>query len=285
MNRNRQTMELCVLLVFVFLCLFGPMPSDSMLLCSVGQSKGSVVAPVSTRATWIDRANELIEYRNKYGDTLVPKRYAENPALGNWVNKQRAQYQKFCANEAPCSMTEEKVKILDDIGFCWDATSVSNRNRREKDAWWLRYEDLKAHGLFRGKLPQSLATFLRRQRQEYPKYKQGEPTSKLDDAKVSALAALDPDWYKNSHERNWDMRCNELEEYRMKNGDCCVPISHPNQKLANWVSSVRKKFKRKASGEHSTLSDEQIEQLNSLGFVWDRWDYEYETRFGGKLNF
>lgn len=271
----------------VFCLVFVPLPSDSLVLwSSVGQSQSLGSAPIPRKgATWIDRANELIEYRNKHGNTLVPKRYADNPALGNWVNKQRAQYQKFCAKESPCSMTEEKVRILNDIGFCWDATGISSRHRREEDTWWLRYEDLKAHGLLHGKnLPPSLTTFIRQQRLEYRKYQQGDEPSKLDEAKVSALTALDPDWWKIFHERQWDLRCKELEQYCAEYGNCCVPISYDNPKLANWVSGVRKKFKRKASTGSSPLSDEQIKQLDALGFVWDRWDYEYETRFGGKLD-
>jgi hypothetical protein len=277
-------MKLYFQLNFVFfVCLFGPLPSDSLLFFgSVGQRQSSGTI-VPARATWIDRANELIEYRNKYGDTLVPKRYSENPALGNWVNKQRAQHRRFCVNESQCSMTKEQVRILDGIGFCWNATALSSRHRREEDTWWHRYEDLKQHGQLHSKLPQSMTTFLRQQRQEYRKYKQGE-SSKLDEAKVSALATLDPDWWKNSRERQWDMRCKELEEYCAEHGNCCVPINYENRKLANWVSSVRKKFKLKASGEYSTLSEEQIKQLNSQSFVWDRWDYEYELRYGRKLN-
>ena len=183
-------------------------------------------------------------------------------------------------------MTEEKIRLLNDIGFCWDAIAVSNtrRMRPEEDAWWLRYEELKGHGLGMGTLPHSLATFIRHQRQEYRKFQQGEP-SRLDEYKISALAALDPRWWKSFHERQWDARYEELRLYCSQHGNCCVPINYENRKLANWVSNVRKKFKLKASsGGRSTLTDERIQQLNAVGFVWDRWDYEYETRFGGKLD-
>ena len=42
---------------------------------------------------------ELSVYKAKYGDCMVPKRYDENPSLGNWVNKQRQLYRKFLDGE------------------------------------------------------------------------------------------------------------------------------------------------------------------------------------------
>lgn len=42
---------------------------------------------------------ELEEYKKKHGDCLVPRRYEENPSLGNFVNKQRQSYRKFLMGE------------------------------------------------------------------------------------------------------------------------------------------------------------------------------------------
>ena len=42
---------------------------------------------------------ELEEYKKKHGDCLVPRRYEENPSLGNFVNKQRQSYRKFLLGE------------------------------------------------------------------------------------------------------------------------------------------------------------------------------------------
>lgn len=244
---------------------------------AVGQRKHDGSSPTS-RASWIDRVNELIAYKEKHGDTLVPKRYADNPALGNWVNKQRQLYKKYCSKEEPCSLTDEKVKILDGIGFCWDASSEWNGDPNNEDLWWFRFENLKRHGSIDDKLPESLASFLRDQRREFRSYN-ARKSSTLDAAKVSALNALDPGWAKTFHERQWDLRFKELKDYCVKYGDCCVPIGYENRKLAHWVSNVRKKYNLKISGQPSTLTKEQIEQLNTLGFVWNFWDHEYAKRY------
>ncbi len=42
---------------------------------------------------------ELEEYKMKHGDCLVPRRYEDNPSLGNFVNKQRQSYRKFLMGE------------------------------------------------------------------------------------------------------------------------------------------------------------------------------------------
>ena len=36
---------------------------------------------------YAQKIQELVEYKSKHGDCMVPKRYKENPSLGNWVNK------------------------------------------------------------------------------------------------------------------------------------------------------------------------------------------------------
>lgn len=263
--------------------LLGAPIADSLLAdgaVSHSKSLELLAKPYPKRATWFDRYNELREYRNRHDNTLVPKRYADNPALGNWVNKQRQQYRRYRAKEFPCSLDEDKVQLLNDIGFCWDATESSQKKRRQDNSWWLKFEALKAQGVTKGSLPSSLTSFLSEQREEFEKLEQGEP-SKLDSKKVSALVALDPEWHKPFHERQWNLRFKELEEYRVKHGNCCVPISYKNKKLAHWVSNLRKRYKAKdyPSGKVAPLSQQRVDQLNELGFVWDRWEYEFDTKY------
>ena len=37
---------------------------------------------INDQVDWEDRLEELIEYKKKYGDCLVPNKFAENPQLG-----------------------------------------------------------------------------------------------------------------------------------------------------------------------------------------------------------
>ena len=53
---------------------------------------------------------ELEQYKKKHGDCLVPRRYEENPSLGNFVNKQRQSYRKFLKGEKS-SMNDVSINI------------------------------------------------------------------------------------------------------------------------------------------------------------------------------
>eukprot|EP00804_Cyclotella_cryptica_P016056 CCRYP_004190-RA/>CCRYP_004190-RA protein AED:0.29 eAED:0.29 QI:0/0.5/0.33/1/0/0/3/288/109 len=65
-------------------------------------------------AIWDDRFKQLIEYKNKNVNCLVPAQYDQNPALGRWVGSQCKLYKNG-------QMKEERVKQLQEIGFIWSA--------------------------------------------------------------------------------------------------------------------------------------------------------------------
>mmetsp|Transcript_55169 Transcript_55169/g.64545 ORF Transcript_55169/g.64545 Transcript_55169/m.64545 type:complete len:385 (+) Transcript_55169:289-1443(+) len=67
---------------------------------------------------WRKRYNMLCEYRNIYGDCLVPQRYKLNPQLGTWVSTQRRQYKLFKEGKSS-SMKLQRIHCLNSIGFMW----------------------------------------------------------------------------------------------------------------------------------------------------------------------
>jgi hypothetical protein len=280
----RTVWRIAVCLTIFSGCL-GLCPSSVVLSSNAISGDSSTSAsgkpPLSAKFTWIDRVHQLIEYKDQHGDTLVPKRYGQNPALGNWVNKQRQKFRNCCENGNPCSLTEERIRVLNEVGFCWDGNTRTTN--RKGGTWWKRLEELKGHSSLAEGLPTSLNNWLRQQRQEYQSYQSGE-ASKLDEKKIQALNLIHPDWWKTLPQRRWDARCLELVAYQEQHGDCCVPIGYENPKLANWVSNVRKSYKLKMSGKVSNLKDEQIGQLNSMSFVWNRWDYEYQKKLQKTLS-
>lgn len=74
----------------------------------------------NNKTDWDVRFHELVQYKDKHGDTLVPQRDDKIGALGNWVVAQRYHYKK--RNKR---LTEDRIAKLNSIGFVWDA---SNRN-------------------------------------------------------------------------------------------------------------------------------------------------------------
>jgi len=61
---------------------------------------------------WASMFQLLIEYKDQHGNTLVPKRYNNNPQLGNWVQNQRRLHTKK-------ELLGNRVLRLKSIGFVW----------------------------------------------------------------------------------------------------------------------------------------------------------------------
>lgn len=266
----RLHFSLAILLVFV------TTSNSFLLLCARGKlphpespSSAGSFEEKAQGASWVDRLQELAEYRQEHGHTMVPRRYKKNPALGNWVSKQRQQYRRFSAKEIPCSLTEEKIRALESVGFQWEICSEKNYQAKRDEAWWIRMEELKTYRSAQEKLSSSLNAFLREQRKE---------RSNLNDTKLSALRDWDANWWKTSRDLQWELRYQELLEYREEHGDCCIPISYRNRQLANWVSNLRKRYNLRLAGKPSTLTQEQIDKLNAVDFVWNRWEYEFDVK-------
>jgi hypothetical protein len=64
----------------------------------------------------------------------VPLKCEGNISLGSFVNNQRTEYRKFCKGE-PSSMTNEKIKDLEDLGFRWSV-------RESRTPWMKRLKEL-----------------------------------------------------------------------------------------------------------------------------------------------
>ena len=78
---------------------------------------------------WEETFQDLVQYKMKNGDTLVPQNYIteEGRALGKWVSKQRENYNNG-------KMKQYRVDQLNEIGFEWWSADhkppLSHRSRR-----------------------------------------------------------------------------------------------------------------------------------------------------------
>ncbi len=72
----------------------------------------------SPPASWEQRFDELLAYRQQHGNCNVPQHWKENKQLGKWVNTQRTQLKRG-------KMEVGRKTKLDSIGFFWDAKPQS----------------------------------------------------------------------------------------------------------------------------------------------------------------
>jgi hypothetical protein len=98
------------------------------------------------RVAWNDRVAMLSKYREDFGNLLIPIRYKLNPSLGKFVHNTREQYKLFhkktpLSYKKKCSLTEERIKQLEDLGFVWS----TERTKRQNEDWEARLIQLKQY--------------------------------------------------------------------------------------------------------------------------------------------
>eukprot|EP00816_Leptocylindrus_hargravesii_P003939 CAMPEP_0196825058 /NCGR_PEP_ID=MMETSP1362-20130617/92836_1 /TAXON_ID=163516 /ORGANISM="Leptocylindrus danicus, Strain CCMP1856" /LENGTH=227 /DNA_ID=CAMNT_0042205429 /DNA_START=275 /DNA_END=958 /DNA_ORIENTATION=+ len=64
----------------------------------------------------------------------------------------------------------------------------------------------------------------------------------------------------------WDTRFHELEAYKAKHGHYNVPVK--SGELGEWVRQQRKQHRFSKEGKSSSMTDERVQKLESIGFQW-----------------
>ena len=80
----------------------------------------NALSPVTVRnsATWEEMYQRLVAYKMEHNDINPPIKYKIDPQLGTWVTTQRTTYKN------KKSMTKERKRLLNSIGFAWVAFST-----------------------------------------------------------------------------------------------------------------------------------------------------------------
>lgn len=90
--------------------------------------------------------------------------------------------------------------------------------------------------------------------------------------------------YRQYQAENWSERYESLVAFRKNHGHCLVPNSYPEDvALAQWVKRQRYQYKLKQESKRSTLSDERVNALENIGFVWDSHRAVWDERFNELL--
>jgi Helicase associated domain len=114
---------------------------------------------------WHERFHHLLKFRDEHGNCLVPHNWQANRQLAQWVKRQRYQF-KLKSEGKHSTLTETRMKVLDQIGFVWS---------RHSAGWEERYNDLvdfaRVHGHCHvpSTYPENhqLSVWVRCQRQQY----------------------------------------------------------------------------------------------------------------------
>jgi len=137
-------------------------------------SDGEEDFPMDTNDPWTAKYLELREYRIMNGDCNVP-RNGSNPKLGVWVGNQRLHYNNLKNNKNRNKISEERIAILEGLGFSWGKKYPSPAS------WEERFQELKKYQKAMGNCniqmnptnPSPLAKWVSAQRSEYKRFRKG----------------------------------------------------------------------------------------------------------------
>ena len=232
--------------------------------------------PAILGSKFIDRIEELAQYKSENGHCNVPKRYGP---LGNFVNKQRQLHRKHMDGRST-SLTPQRIQVLEQMGFEWTADARAATRQRSERIWTERYEELRDYRRVHGtcRLPSDhpntkLVAWVTVQRAEYRRIlKEGSGDGTSTFLTPERMELLDAIGFETSsaHDELFDIRLAELRDYKAKFGDTLVPITYENRGLAQWVSRQRLKYHQlqKTGVRPYGFSEERIAALDDLGFVW-----------------
>ena len=80
--------------------------------------------------------------------------------------------------------------------------------------------------------------------------------------RIEKLTSIEFEWNLN----NWDEKFEELCAFELQNGHCLVRRDYGT--LGRWVSNQRARYWKKQHGQKSTITDDEIEKLEGIGFEW-----------------
>jgi hypothetical protein len=85
-------------------------------------------------AGWEAQLAKLKVYKRRHGDCSVPRRWAEDPTLGQWVGTQRTNKRKLDRGEPCKGMTAERTARLTALGLVWELWTVAQNNPHQTQA-------------------------------------------------------------------------------------------------------------------------------------------------------
>lgn len=229
---------------------------------------------------WHDRFEELKKYYNQHGHSDVPYSHADKK-LSRWVTNQR-QLKK----QGKTSMAEERVGLLDSVDFTWNPRSTWENRFSELEAFY------KSHGHCNVPLNEEehldLGRFVAAQRHQY-KLRMLNGKGSMTDDRLAALESINFQFVLSStsietyeSEMNWNDMYSKFKSFFYEHNHSTLSVGHP---LWKWAESQRVAYKTWQQKKDSFMTEEKIQQLNALKFVWNSEEAQWINNYEELQNF
>jgi superfamily II DNA or RNA helicase len=206
---------------------------------------------------WEEGFRALKQYKENYGDCLVPKAYTSQNGyrLGIWVGNQRRR--KF-------ALSKDCLSRLNKLDFVWDTLIEQwEKGFRALKQYKENYGDCLVPRPHKTENGYKLGKWVDGQRRKQ---------SELSDVRRRRLRKLGFVW--DPYNGQWEDGFSALKQYKKMKGDCLVPVKYISENgygLGRWVNRQR--------CNQSELSEDRIQRLEKLGFVWNVMSEQWEAGF------
>lgn len=213
---------------------------------------------------WDAMVAKLAAFKARHHHCNVPQACPDDPELAAWLHGVRC-------NKRAGRLDPDRIRQLDELGVEWD---------RGEARWWtmfgmlfqykLKHCDCNVPGNWTGN--PELGTWVKALRAS-------RKNNRLSEERIRQLDQLGFEWERTGDPR-WEGMYEQLAAFQREHGHCRVStISKEHRKLGNWVRTLRMRRKK------GDLSPEQIGRLDALGFTWDLWREQWESKFAALVKF
>jgi len=203
---------------------------------------------------WEEGFAHLHRFHQREGHSHVPGNHREQGyRLGGWVSHQRKDED---------TMPPDRRRRLDAFGFVWDPIAAQ---WKESVQCLASFRQREGHC----RVPDTHREQGLRLGQWVADQRKNEDTMPPD--RRQRLEALGFVW--DVLTTQWEEGIHFLEIFRQREGHCRVPQNHREQKyrLGQWVSNQRQ--------DKDTMPPERRQRLDALGFMWNKFDAQWEEGF------
>jgi ribosomal protein L19E len=258
-----------------------------VLLLVLANAKSLIVSyqppPNKRNLRWEENFRRLDEYCSIHGNSDIPQKYSENPALGMWVRRQRVAFKNIDMNrlETCNDLTRHRIERLRSVSFVFDKTALIWKQRLDE-----LHDFKKYYGHTRVPAPRKgkkdkwddLSIWVRNQRAMYNRLKSEKNENNthtynfLTEERMNALNAIEFCW--DAQEQNWMEQYEKLVVFRKQHGHADVPSRFKDDPtLSRWVEQQRFLYRSYRQCHDDTgsnrMTPDRIQLLDDLAFRWD----------------